>query len=85
MLWIGVLFHGFWIGGGVAPVGAGLEEVIVQGVTYLEKDISVDPFAAHDFVQVLSGVANLLRQPGDASSLPRELCLDGLSDVKGVS
>lgn len=69
---------------GVAPVGAGFEEVVVQGVAYLEKDIGVDPFAAHDFVEVLSGVADLLRQPCDASSLPRKLCLDGLSDVKGV-
>lgn len=84
LLWIGVLVHRFWVGGGVAPVGAGLEEVEVQGVAYLEKDIGVDPFAAHDFVKVLTSVANLLCQPGDASSLPRELRLDGLSDMKGV-
>ena len=84
MLWIVALVHGFWIGRGVAVVGAGFEEVVVQGIAYLEQDIGVDPFTTHDFVEVLSGIANLLRQPCDASSLPRELCLDGLSDVKGV-
>lgn len=84
LLWIGVFVHRFWIGGGVAPVGAGLEEVVVQGIADFEKDIGVDPFAAHDFVEVITGVANLLCQPGDASPLPREFRLDGLSDMKAV-
>ena len=84
MLWIGGLVHRFWIRRGVAPVGAGLEEVVIQGVANFEKDIGVDPFAAHDLVEVLSGVANLMCQPGDASSLLRKLCLDGLSDMKAV-
>jgi hypothetical protein len=68
---------------GFAPVGAGLEEVVVKGIAYLEEDIGVYPLAAHDFVEVFAGVADLMRQPGDASSLSRKLRLDGLSDVKG--
>ena len=56
---------------------------MVEGVAYFEKDIGVYPFAAHDFVEVLASVADLMRQPGDASSLPRKLRLDGLADVKG--
>ena len=83
MLWIVALVHRFWIGGGVAPVGAGFEEVVVEGVADFEEDIGVDPFAAHDLVEVLAGVADLLRQPGDASSLPRKLRFDGFPDVKG--
>ena len=68
---------------GFTPVGADLEEVIVQGIADFEKDIGVDPFAAHDFVKVFAGVADLMRQPGDTPPLPRKLRLDGLSDVKG--
>ena len=67
----------------VAPVGAGLEEVMVEGIAYFEKDIGVYPFAVHDFVKIFAGAANLVRQPGDASALPRKFRLDGLSDVKG--
>lgn len=83
LLWIVTLVHSFWIGGGFTPVGADLEEVVVEGVAYFEEDIGIDPFAAHDLVEVLAGVADLLRQPGDASALPRKLRLDGLPDVKG--
>ena len=57
---------------------------MVEGIAYFEKDIGVDPLAAHDFVEVFASVADLMRQPGDASSLPRKLRLDGLSDVKAV-
>lgn len=84
MLWIVALIHSFWIRGGVAPVGAGLEKVVVKGIADFEKDIGVDPLTTHDFVEVFACVADLMRQPGDASSLPRKLRLDGLSNVKGV-
>lgn len=47
---------------GLTPVGAGLEEVIVQGIAYFEEDIGVDPLAAHDFVEVFAGVADPLLQ-----------------------
>ena len=56
---------------------------MVQGIAYFEKDIGVNPLAAHDFVEVLASVADLMRQPGDASSLPRKLSFDGFPDVKG--
>lgn len=77
------MVHSFWIRWGSAPVGTGLEEVMVEGVAYFEKDIGVDPLAAHDFVKVFASVADLMRQPGNASSLPRKLRLDGFPDVKG--
>lgn len=60
---------------GFAPVGTNLEEVVVEDIAYFEEDIGVYPLATHDFVEVLAGAADLLRQPGDASSLPRKLRL----------
>ena len=77
------LINRFRIRWGFAPVGAGFEEIVVEGIADFKKDISVYPLATHDFVEVLASVADLLRQPGDASSLPRKLRLDGLPDVKG--
>ena len=79
------MVHRFWVKWGVAPVGAGFEEVIVEGVADFEERVGVNPFAAHDFVEVLAGAADLLRQPCDAPSLPRKLLLDKPSDVKGFN
>ena len=56
---------------GIAPIGADFEEIVVEGVADFEEDIGVNPFAAHDFVEVLTGVADLLRQPGDSPPLSR--------------
>ena len=67
----------------VAPVGAGFEEVVVEGIADLEERIGVNPVAAHDFIEVLAGATDLLRQPCDAPPLPHKLRLDGLPDVKG--
>lgn len=80
MLWIDRLVHSFFCG--VAPVGADFEEIVVEGVADFEKYIGVNPFAAHDFVEVLAGVADLLRQPGDGPPLPREFGPYKLPDVK---
>lgn len=67
---------------GIAPIGADFEEIVVEGVADFEEDIGVNPFAAHDFVEVLAGVANLLRQPSDAPSLTREFGPNKLPDMK---
>lgn len=56
---------------------------MVEGIANFEEDIGVYPFSAHDFVEVLASVADLMRQPGDTSSLPRKLSFDGFPDVKG--
>lgn len=80
MLRIVRLVHGSFCG--IAPVGAGFEEIVVEGVADFEEDIGVNPFAAHDFVEVLAGVADLLRQPGDGPPLPHEFGPDKLPDVK---
>lgn len=79
------MVHSFWIRWGFAPVGAGFEEVIVQGIAYFKKDIGVYPLAAHDFVEVFAGVADLVRQPSDAPPLPRKLHLYKFPDVKGFN
>ena len=76
------MVHRFWIRRGFAAVGTGFEEVVVEGIGYFEKDIGVDPLAAHDFVEVFAGVTDLLRQPRDAPPLPRKFLLDKPSDVK---
>lgn len=85
MLWIVALVHRFCIGMRVAPVGAGFEEVVVEGVADLEERIGVNPVAAHDFIEILAGAADLLRQPCDAPPLPCKLRFYKPSDVKGLN
>lgn len=80
MLWIVHLVHSFFCG--IAPVGADFEEIVVEGIADFEEDIGVNPFATHDFVEVLAGVADLLRQPGDGPPLPHQLGSDALPDMK---
>lgn len=74
------MVHSFFCG--VAPVGTDFEEIVVEGVADFEENIGVNPFAAHDFVEVLAGVADLLRQPCDGPPLPRKFGSDKLPDVK---
>ena len=68
------------------PPNAGTihEEVVVQRVAQLEKQVGVDPRVTENLVQVLAGVMHLVGQPSDGPALPLEFGLDEVADVESV-
>ena len=58
------------------PLRKALKEIIIQNVADFEQQIGVNPFAVEDFVGVLAGATKLCSQPGDATPLLDQCCLD---------
>ena len=58
-----------------------LEEIIAQQVADFEEHVGIDPWAVEDFVDVLSGAAQLFSEPGDGTALLLEHLFDDMSDM----
>ena len=53
-----------------------LEEIVIQGLADLEKEVHSGPLGVEDLVKVLGGAVHLLRQPHRCAALPRQLSLN---------
>ena len=67
---------------GLETLVAHLEEVVIQSIANLEKQVGVDPLVAKHLIQVLARTVHLRGQPSDASTLPRQFGLDEFPHVE---
>lgn len=73
---------------GLVMLRTHLEEVAVQSLANLEKQVGVNPFVAKHLIEVLARAVNLRGQPSDAAALARQFRLDEFAEMKtfcGVS
>lgn len=64
------------------PFRKAFEEIIIQNVADFQQQIGVNPFAVKNLVSVLPRATELLGQPGDATPLLDQYCLDEFSYVR---
>lgn len=53
-----------------------LEEIMIQGLANLEKEVQRRPLGVKDLIEVLGGAVHLLRQPHRRAALPHQLGLN---------
>lgn len=67
---------------GLIMLRTDLEEVVIQSIANLEKQVGVNPLVAKHLIQVLARAVHLRGQPSDASTLPRQFGLDEFPHVE---
>lgn len=64
------------------PFRKALKEIVIQQIADFKQQIGINPFAAEEFVDILSRVVELCGQPSNATALPSQFCFDEFPYVR---